>query len=105
MANSFKNAGLLVTTTDSVLYISTGKTSVLHGIFLANIIGTQITGTVTFHDASSGSEYNILYNAPILPGSTLVFDKPINLESDDSITVMASDTNSINAFASILEIE
>ena len=104
MANIFKNAASVVTTTTSVLYTSTGE-SVLHGIFLANIIGTQVTGTVIFHDASSNTEHYILFNSPILPGSTLVFDKPINLETGDSIRLLASDADSISAFASILEIE
>jgi hypothetical protein len=103
LANIFKNAAKIVTTTASVLYTSTGE-SVAHGIFLANIIGTQVTGTVIFYDASSATEYYILYNSPILPGSTLVFDKPINLEAGDSIRVLSSDVDSISAFASILEI-
>jgi hypothetical protein len=103
LANSFKNAVSVVTTTVSVLYTSTGE-SILHGIFLANIIGTQVTGTVIFYDASSTTEYYILFNSPILPGSTLVFDKPINLETGDQIRLVASDADSISAFTSILEI-
>ena len=104
MANIFKNAASLVSTSTVSIYTSSGE-AVLHGIFLANIIGTQVTGTVIFHDSSSNTDHPILFNSPILPGSTLVFDKPINLEVGDSIKVMASDVDSLSVFASILEIQ
>ena len=103
MANIFKNAAAIVSTSPTVLYTSIGE-SVAHGIFLANILGTQVAGTVIFHDASSNTDYYILFNSPILAGSTLVFDKPINLEAGDVIKVLSSDDNSISVFASILEI-
>jgi len=41
---------------------------------------------------------------PVPADSTLVFDKPLNLEVGDKLTVTASTASDLECFASILEI-
>lgn len=106
MANTFKNAVSVVNVSPgTVLYTTPSNTqSVIHTLSLANTSSLPHQVTVQFTDLSLGVTRNILVNAPIPAGSTLVFPKPINLEQGDSIRIVGSAAGSIEAFASILEI-
>lgn len=106
MANNFKNAVSIVNVTPgSVLYTAPSNTqSVIHTLSLSNISNNPHEVTIQFVDLSLGVTRNLLVNAPIPSGSTLVFPKPINLEQGDSIRIVGSDAGVIEAFASILEI-
>ena len=103
--NTFRNAGLAVSTSKLQLYKAT-TSSVVHAVYLSNILdtGEVVMVTLSILDASSNKEYILAYKTPVIPGSTLVFDKPVNLELNDAIKIKASHVNSVNAFASILEI-
>ena len=106
MANTFKNAGLAATTTLSTIYTAPASTDgVVNAIFLANTSNSDIVlADIVVFDASASASYTVLHRAPIKAGSSLVFDKPINLEPTDQLQVKASVNNKLTAFISILEI-
>ena len=106
MANAFKNKGISITATAQTMYTAPASTqSVVNALFLTNITeGYEGFVTVIVNDTSASTDYNILYRAPVPPGSTLTFDKPINLEAGDSLKVLATSTSMLTAFLSVLEI-
>ena len=106
MANTFKNAVTVVNVSPgTVLYTVPSNTqTVVHTLSLANISSLPHQVTVQFIDLSLNVTRNILVNAPIPAGSTLVFPKPINLEQGDSLRIIGSAAGVIEVFASILEI-
>ena len=106
MANSFKNKGLSLTATAQTMYTAPAATeSVIHALFLTNITeGYEGFVTIIVNDVSASADYKILYRAPVPPGSTLTFDKPINLEAGDSLKALASSVDLMTAFLSVLEV-
>ena len=106
MANNFKNAVSVVNVSPgSILYTAPSNTqSVIHMLSLANTSNNPHEVTIQLVDLSLGVTRNILVNAPIPAGSSLVFPKPINLEQGDSIRIIASSGGVVEAVASILEI-
>ena len=106
MANTFKNAGLAATTTLTSIYTAPASTDgVVNAIFLANTSNSDIVlADIVVLDASASTSYTVLHRDPIKAGSSLVFDKPINLEPTDQLQVKASVNNKLTAFISILEI-
>jgi hypothetical protein len=83
MASSFKNAGMSVVTTDDAS---------------ANL---YTAGGSTFYHVGKSLEIDV--------NNTLVLDKPINLETNDIIRIVAelnvdSSSPDVEAYASILEI-
>ena len=106
MSNAFKNKGLALTAVAQTLYTAPAATeSVIHAIFLTNI-SESYEGWVTIvvSDTSESADYTILYRAPVPAGSTLTFDKPVNLEAGDSLKALASSTSIMSAFVSVLEV-
>ena len=108
MASSFKNKTATIGTanTDQTLYTATGVTSaVIHGLFAANThASSNVNVTLKLVDSSNSSaETKILNAVPIPPNTTFSMDKPINLETSDSLTVQASTTD-CEITASILEL-
>ena len=108
MASSFKNKTATIATanTDQTLYTATGVTSaVVHGLFAANThASSNVNVTLKLVDSSNSSaETKILNAVPIPPNTTLSMDKPINLETSDSLKVQASTTD-CEVTASILEL-
>jgi len=55
-------------------------------------------------DASAATTSSIVTNAPIMPGGTFVLDKPLNLETLDSVVVQPDTSGSAHVVASILQI-
>jgi len=106
MSNAFKNKGLILTDVSQTVYTTPAATeSVIHAIFLTNTTESyEGFVTIIVHDTSASAEYKILYRAPVRPGSTLTFDKPINLEAGDSLKALASSTGLMSAFLSVLEV-
>ena len=106
MANAFKNKGIDLTDTMQTMYTTpASKESVIHSVFLTNVTeGYEAFVSLSVNDVSASQDYKILHRAPVKPGSTLTFDKPINLEAGDSIKVSASDNNLMTAFLSVLEV-
>ena len=102
--NTFRNKGADVTTTPTQMYTAP-TTAVIHAIYLANLPeGSEVMATISVGDVSEGRDFVILSRCPIGPGSSLSFDKPVNLEVGDSIKVSASVDNKMTAFLSALEI-
>lgn len=106
MANTFKNAvGKIIATPGSIIYTApAGKIAVIHTIIVSNTALTPETVSIELVDASAGTAYKIVTHVPIPSGSSLSIPKPINLESGDSIRVIASTVGTLEAVASVLEI-
>ena len=106
MSNAFKNKGLSLTSVVQTLYTAPAATeAVIHAIFLTNTSDSfEGFATIIVNDSSESSDYKILYRAPVKPGSTLTFDKPVNLEAGDSLKALASSDSMMSAFISVLEV-
>jgi hypothetical protein len=106
MANTFKNKGVAIGTSATTIYTAPGgTTTVVHAIYLSNVHGTN-DGKVDIYvrDDSAGSDFYIAKNLTIPYGSTVVLDKPVNLETADIMKASADAASTIQAFLSILEI-
>lgn len=104
--NTFKNAGVAVGTSDTTLYTCPASTqAVVHALYCANIDGiNSVNVSISWTDNSASTTYKIAHNIPVPAGSTLTWDKPINLEAADVLKITASATGDVEATASILEI-
>jgi len=97
MANVFTNAQRVTTATDTnaVVYTSPASTqSVIHSIYCDG------SGTFTI---GIGGGIPIASNVPISPGNPVIFDKPINLKANDTLTVTTTSAG-INMTLSILQV-
>ena len=106
MANTFKNAGIAVSTTRTTLYVCpSASKAVIHALFLSNIDGTN-NATITVEvTVDGGTTYRHIAKGLVIPANnTIILDKPINLEGDDVIAVTATATGDVEAVASILEV-
>lgn len=107
MANTFKNKGTALSSTSRTdLYTCPANTAaVIHTLNIANVNGTSSASiTIEVYDTSATTYYKIGYLIPVPGGSSYFYDKPINLEAGDKISLTASTANYLEAFASILEI-
>lgn len=107
MASSFKNAAVVLTNTSRTDLYTTpaATTAVVHNLTIANIDGVNSANiTIEFYDASATTYFILGKNTPVPGGSSLIFDKPINLETGDKISLTASAGNDLSAFASIMQI-
>jgi hypothetical protein len=64
----------------------------------------MVKASVKFYDASADITVDLLIDAQIEAGNTLEWNKPLNLEADDQILILAENLNEISSFASILEV-
>ena len=113
MASAFKNAGMTVVTTDNSsanLYTATGVVAVVHALYISNKSSTNIANVDVKVTTDGGTTfYHIGKSLEIETNNTLVLDKPVNLEANDIVRIVAevnvdSSLPEIEAFASILEI-
>ena len=112
MPSTFKNAGATLTTTDSgALYTAGGSgQAVIHALYITNKSETNQAFVDVKVTTDGGSTfYHVAKKVNVPPSNTLTLDKPINLESNDVLRVVAhplpdSSSISIEAYASILEI-
>ena len=106
MANTFKNAGVAIGTSNTILYTApSSTTSVIHAIYISNIHASgNATVEVFVTDTSAGSDYYVAKNVDVINGSVLILDKPINLEATDILKAKASSASTLESFLSILEI-
>ena len=81
-------------------------TAVVHAVYLSNVDGVNdetislsVSGSAFFSDRKY-----ILKTVDVPADSTVVIEKPINLGAGDKLEAQASQTSSIDVFASILEI-
>ena len=106
MANTFKNAGVAIGTSNTTLYTCpAATTAVVHAVYLSNVDGSNdetislsVSGSANFNDRKF-----ILKTVDVPADSTVVIEKPINLGAGDKLEAQASQTSSIDVFASILE--
>ena len=106
MANTFKNAGASIGTSNTTLYTApSSTTSVIHAVYISNIHATaDATVEVFVTDTSAGSDYYVAKNVDVINGSVLILDKPINLEATDILKAKSSSASTLESFLSILEI-
>jgi len=114
MASTFKNAGLVVGTTDNSsadLYTAPGAgTAVIHALYISNKNANNTAEVDIKVTIDGGTTFIFLGKSlEIQPENTLIFDKPINLEANDKIRVIAAENldstaPDVEAFASILEV-
>tara|TARA_Y100000310_G_scaffold77141_2_gene73685 strand:+ start:1365 stop:1688 length:324 start_codon:yes stop_codon:yes gene_type:complete len=106
MANAFKNVGAALTTSGADIYTAPGSTeSVIHAIYVSNVDGTS-SADVNIKVTTDGGTtyYHIAKTVPVPADSTLVLDKPVNLEATDKIHMTASANSDLEVFMSVLEI-
>ena len=107
MANTFKNAVTGSSTSVGAFYTCpVATTAVVHAVYLSNVDGVNdetislsVSGSANFNDRKY-----ILKTVDVPADSTVVIEKPINLGAGDKLEAQASQTASIDVFASILEI-
>ena len=114
MASTFKNAGLDVGTSDNSsndLYTCPAATAaVIHALYISNLSSTNVANVDVKVTIDGGTTFrHIGKSLEIDVNNTLVLDKPINLEANDKIRIIAasnldSTSPDVEAVASILEI-
>lgn len=105
MPSVFKNAGVSVGTARTTVYTAPASTqSVIHAVYVSNIDGVNDATVDIEATVDGGTTYFHIGKAVSVPaGSTLLLDKPINLEANDILAITASTAGDIEAFVSILE--
>ena len=106
MANTFKSAATGSNTNLTPFYTCpAATTAVVHAVYLSNVDGSNdetislsVSGSANFNDRKF-----ILKTVDVPADSTVVIEKPINLGAGDKLEAQASQTSSIDVFASILE--
>lgn len=106
MANAFKNAGVALGTSRTTLYTCPSSTeAVIHALYVSNIDGTNDADVTIEITIDGGSTYrHIGKTVPVPADSTLILDKPINLEAGDILALTASAAGDLEAVVAILEI-
>ena len=114
MASSFKNAGMTVVTSDNAsanFYTCPSATvAVIHALYISNKSSTNVANVDVKVTTDGGTTfYHIGKSLEISTNNTLVLDKPVNLEANDIVRIVAqlnqdSTSPSVEAFASVLEI-
>ena len=114
MASSFKNAGMAVITSDNSsanLYTCPVATvAVIHALYISNKSSTNVANVDVKVTIDGGTTFRHIGKSLQVPiENTLVLDKPINLEANDIIRIVAeinedSTSPNVEVFASILEI-
>ena len=106
MANTFKNQGAAITTAGAIVYTAPAATqSVIHSCYISNIDGTSSADVSIKARATSGDTYyHVAKTVPVPADSTLVLDKPIDLEATGDVFMTSSATGDLEAVMGILEI-
>jgi len=107
MANTFKNQGAaIVVSPGAIVYAApSATTSIIHSCFISNIDGTSSVDVDIKARATSGDTYyHVAKSVPVPAGSTLVLDKPIDLEATGDVHMTASVNSDAEAVLGILEI-
>jgi|TARA_B100001079_G_C16297671_1_gene463929 hypothetical protein len=107
MANSFVNTGAALSTTNrTTVYTCPANTqAIIHAVYLSNVDGTaSVDVTVEATDDGGTTYRKIGYLLPVPARSTLVLDKPVNLEAADILAVTASAAGDVEVFLSVLQV-
>jgi len=106
VANTFKNKGVAIGTSATTIYTTASSTTaVVHAVYVSNVHASN-AGVIDIFvtDDSAGNDFYIAKNLQVPNGTTVVLDKPINLETADVLKATADATSTIQTFLSILEI-
>ena len=106
MANDFKNQGAALTLSGGIVYTAPGGTqSIIHSCYVSNIDGTVSANVSIKARATSGDTYyHVAKTIPVPADSTLVLDKPIDLEATGDVHMTASTNGDLEVVMGILEI-
>ena len=106
MANTFKNQGAALTTGGAVVYTAPGATTaIIHSCYVSNIDGANSADVDIKARATSGDTYyHVAKTVPVPADSTLVLDKPIDLEATGDVHMTASANSDAETVLGILEI-
>tara|TARA_Y100000361_G_scaffold1003_1_gene825 strand:+ start:92 stop:415 length:324 start_codon:yes stop_codon:yes gene_type:complete len=106
MANTFKNQGAALTAAGGIVYTAPAATqSVIHSCYISNVDGVNSADVTIKARATSGDTYyHVAKTVPVPADSTLVLDKPIDLEATGDIHMTASVDSDLEAVLGILEI-
>jgi hypothetical protein len=107
MANTFKNnfQQNIGQTIQTVYTAGSGIQATVIGMTVANVIGSDVRANVIVN--SSGTDYYLVKNATIEPGSALVpigGDQKLVLEASDFLRVQSDTATSLDVIVSVLEI-
>lgn len=107
MANTLKNTSALAGISATNIYTCPASgvaATVVPSIVLANIDGVnQVTVTLQLYIATLATTVQLLYLAPIPPGASIIFDKPVFMVANDVLKVLANATNSVQATIGFVE--
>lgn len=104
MPETYKSIGtILGTTAATTIYSGVTGTAIVNSVYFSNI-GTGGV-SVTLNIVKGSTAYTLISNGTIPVYSAFQpIDSPIVLESNNTLRATASNTNSIHAFVSVLEI-
>lgn len=107
MANTFKNSFQQnVGQTATTIYTAgSGVQATVIGLTVSNVTGSDVRASVYVN--SAGTDYFIVKNAIIEPGSALVpvgGDQKLVLEASDFLRVQSDTSSSLDVILSVLEI-
>jgi uncharacterized protein with NRDE domain len=103
----FKNKSLKISDTDQNFntLCTADSATVIHSIYISNnSVGANAEIVLEVVDGSTMVSVPILDRVPLRANTTLMLEKPINLESTDSVRVKSSTGCPITVFASVMEV-
>mgnify|MGYP000108121087 CR=1 FL=1 len=108
MAIAFKNTATSVTTADTMqtMYTAPGGVNgcIVHAIYIANkFMDSAIVCSLVLADNSASTEKYIMKDITVFKNTTLVVDKVINLEPNDSLKLQSSSID-CDVVMSVLEL-
>ena len=106
MANTFKNQGAALTTGGGIVYTApAATTSIVHSCYVSNIDGTNSANVdIKARATSSDTYFYVAKDVQVPGGSSLVLDKPIDLEATGDVHMTASANSDLETVLGILEI-
>ena len=94
MASTFKNAGMTIVTNDNssanFYTCPVATTAVIHALYISNKSSTNVANVDVKVTTDGGTTfYHIGKSLEIEVSNTLIMDKPINLEANDILRIVA----------------
>lgn len=105
--NRYRNAGIVAGTSPTIICTCppASKAIVIHSLFITNLDdANEIKINIYVHKTIGNTSTYISKNIRVPVGSTLIIDKPVNLEPNDTLYVTADFNSITDVFASFLEV-
>lgn len=104
--NRFINAARVLNTTDQVIYTCPENSyAVIHTIYFSTTDENDCKNiTMKIRTAQTGQIFNIAFKTDLPPKTTLSFEKPINLSSNDELIASAGSIGDVHMFVSIMHV-